>query len=154
MTQPAWDLGALPWSRGMRAPGSGHMPIATSSRETIEASERVLKELMERRLDAWDLLVIYLDGIQFGSHHVLAAIGVDEDGKKHVLGVREGASENAVVTTALLEGLVERGLDQSRRRLFVIDGSREPRGHHLQLRRGQLPPPPRNSVLTSARGSS
>ena len=40
------------------------------SRETVEASERVLKELMERRLDAWDLLVIYLDGIQMGSHHV------------------------------------------------------------------------------------
>ena len=73
------------------------------SRETVEASERVLKELMERRLDAWDLLVIYLDGIQMGSHHVLAAIGVDSDGKKHVLGVREGASENAEVTSALLE---------------------------------------------------
>ena len=75
------------------------------SRETVEASERVLKELMERRLDAWDLLVIYLDGIQMGSHHVLAAVGVDSDGKKHVLGVREGASENAEVTSALLEDL-------------------------------------------------
>ena len=74
------------------------------SREAIEASERVLKELMERRLDARDLLVIYLDGIQMGSHHVLAAVGVDSDGKKHVLGVREGASENAEVTGALLGG--------------------------------------------------
>ena len=94
------------------------------SRETVEASERVLMELMERRLDAWDLLVIYLDGIQMGSHHVLAAVGVDSDGKKHVLGVREGASENAEVTSALLEDLVERGLDPGRRRLFVIDGSK------------------------------
>ena len=94
------------------------------SRETVEASERVLKELMERRLDAWDLLVIYLDGIQMGSHHVLAAVGVDSDGKKHVLGVREGASENAEVTSALLEDLVERGLDPGRRRLFVINGSK------------------------------
>ena len=94
------------------------------SRETVEASERMLKELMERRLDAWDLLVIYLDGIQMGSHHVLAAVGVDSDGKKHVLGVREGASENAEVTSALLEDLVERGLDPGRRRLFVIDGSK------------------------------
>ena len=34
---------------------------------------------------------------------VLAAVGVDSDGKKHVLGVREGASENAEVTSALLE---------------------------------------------------
>ena len=65
--------------------------------------------------------MIYLDGIQIGSHHVLAAVGVDSDGKKHVLGVREGASENAEVTSALLEDLVERGLDPGRRRLFVID---------------------------------
>ena len=94
------------------------------SRETIEASERVLKDLMERRLDAWDLLVIYLDGIQFGAHHVLAAVGVDSEGKKHVLGMREGASENTEVTKALLEDLVARGLDPKRRRLFVIDGSK------------------------------
>ncbi len=94
------------------------------SRETIEASERVLKELMERRLDAWDLLVIYLDGIQFGAHHVLAAVGVDDDGKKHVLGMRQGASENGALTRALLEDLVERGLDPARRRLFVVDGAK------------------------------
>lgn len=94
------------------------------SRETIRASEHVLKELMERRLEGWDLLVIYLDGIQFGAHHVLAAVGVDTDGEKHVLGVREGASENTEVTRALLEDLVERGLDPARRRLFVIDGSK------------------------------
>ena len=67
------------------------------SRETTLASERVLEELMERRLDGWDLLVIYLDGIQFGDCHVLGAVGVDVEGKKHVLGVREGASENAEV---------------------------------------------------------
>ena len=94
------------------------------SRETIEASERVLRDLMERRLDAWDLLVIYLDGIQLGTHHVLAAVGVDDDGKKHVLGVRQGASENAELTRALLEDLVERGLDPGRRRLFVVDGAK------------------------------
>ena len=94
------------------------------SRETIEASERVLKELMERRLDAWDLLVVYLDGIQFGPYHVLAAVGVDTIGVNHVLGVREGASENTEVTKALLEDLVSRGLDPARRRLWVIDGSK------------------------------
>jgi putative transposase len=94
------------------------------SRQTIEASERVLTDLMERRLDAWDLLVIYVDGIQFGAQHVLAAVGVDTDGEKHVLGVRQGASENTEVTRALLSDLVERGLDPARRRLFVIDGSK------------------------------
>lgn len=94
------------------------------SRSTIEASERVLTDLMERRLDAWDLLVIYIDGIQFGAHHVLAVVGVDADGQKHVLGMRQGASENTEVVSALLSDLVERGLDPGRRRLFVIDGSK------------------------------
>ena len=93
------------------------------SRETTLASERVLEELMERRLDGWDLLVIYLDGIQFGDYHVLGAVGVDVEGKKHVLGVREGASENAEVARALLEDLVVRGVDTGRWRLFVLDGS-------------------------------
>ena len=94
------------------------------SREAIEASETVLRELMERRLEAWDLLIVYVDGIQFGTHHVLAAVGVDSEGRKHVLGLREGASENAEVATALLEDLVQRGLDPARRRLWVIDGSK------------------------------
>ena len=60
------------------------------SRDAIEASERVLAELMEQRLDAWDLLVVYLDGIQFGAYHVLAAVGVDTEGKKPVLGCPGG----------------------------------------------------------------
>ena len=94
------------------------------SRETIEAGARVLKELAERDFSELDILIVYLDGIQLGKHHILAAVGVDADGKKHVLGVRDGASENTIVTTALLEELVERGLRPDRRRLFVVDGSK------------------------------
>jgi len=94
------------------------------SREAIEASEQVLKELAERRFDDRDILLIYLDGLRFGRHHVLAAVGVDTQGNKHVLGLREGASENAVVVRGLLEDLVARGVRPGRRRLFVIDGSK------------------------------
>jgi len=94
------------------------------SREAIEASAQVLRELAERRFDELDLLLIYLDGLRFGKHHVLAAVGVDGQGKKHVLGLREGASENAVVVKELLEDLVARGIRPGRRRLFVIDGSK------------------------------
>ena len=93
------------------------------SREFVEASEKSLKELMERRFDDKDILVVYIDGIVFGGHHVIVAIGVDGEGHKHVLGLRDGASENATVCTALLEALVERGVKPDRRRLFVIDGS-------------------------------
>jgi len=94
------------------------------SREMIEASEKVLKELAERRFDDKDILIIYVDGLRFGSHHVLAAVGVDSEGNKHVLGLKEGASENAVVVTSLLEDLVARGIKPGRKRLFVIDGSK------------------------------
>ena len=43
---------------------------------------------------------------------------------RRILGVREGASENAVVALGLLESLVGRGLDPGRARLFVLDGSK------------------------------
>jgi putative transposase len=94
------------------------------SREFIEASEQTLKELCERRFDDKDILIVYIDGIQFGQVHVIAALGVDSQGYKHVLGLREGASENATVVKDLLADLVDRGLDPKRRRLFVIDGSK------------------------------
>jgi putative transposase len=58
---------------------------------------------------------------------VICAVGVDAKGHKHVLGLREGATEDAVVASALLEDVVARGLDPKRRRLFVIDGSKAPR---------------------------
>jgi putative transposase len=94
------------------------------SRETIEAGERLLKELAERDLSSLELLAIWIDGLQLGSHHVICAVGVDANGQKHVLGLREGATENAAVATALLEELIRRGLDPARPRLFVIDGSK------------------------------
>ena len=94
------------------------------SREAMEASEQVLKELAERRFDDRDILLIYLDGLRFGRHHVLAAVGVDCRGNKHVLGLRQGASENTVVVQELLADLVARGIRPGRRRLFVIDGSK------------------------------
>ena len=94
------------------------------SRKFVEASEKSLKELIERRFDGKEILIVYLDGIVFSAHHVIVAIGVDSEGYKHVLGLRDGASENATVCTALLEDLVERGVKPDRRRLFVIDGSK------------------------------
>jgi putative transposase len=94
------------------------------SREALEASEEELKRLCERRLDELELLILYLDGVIFGEHHVLVAVGVDEEGKKHVLGIAEGASENQAVAKGLLEDVVQRGVRTDRKYLFVIDGSK------------------------------
>ena len=100
--------------------------VAKSSvrREFIDASEEALRQLAQRRFDDQDILIVYLDGLIFGEHHVIAAIGVDRQGGKHVPGLVEGASENAAACKALLEDLVARGVKPGRRRLFVIDGSK------------------------------
>jgi putative transposase len=94
------------------------------SRETIEASEAALKQLLERRFDELELLIIYIDGMHFGEQCVLAAVGVDVEGRKHVLALREGATENAAAAKDLLQHLVEHGVDPAHRRLFIIDGSK------------------------------
>lgn len=94
------------------------------SRENIEAGERLLQALAERDFSQHDLLIIYIDGMRFGDYLVVAAVGVDVSGQKHVLALREGATENAEVAKSLLEELVARGVKPGRRRLFVIDGAK------------------------------
>jgi transposase-like protein len=94
------------------------------SRENIDAGERLLQELAERDFSQHDLLILYIDGMRFGDYLVVAAVGVDAQGNKHVLAIREGATENAEVVKALLEELVARGVKPGRRRLFVIDGAK------------------------------
>jgi transposase-like protein len=94
------------------------------SREAIEASAAQLATLLERRWDDVDLLVIYIDGQQHGDHHVISAVGVDSSGHKHVLGIQEGATENAAAAKALLVHLREHGVDTEKKYLFVIDGAK------------------------------
>ena len=94
------------------------------SREFVEAGSQEFQAFCERDFADKEILVIYLDGIRFGQFHVIAVLGVDSDGYKHVLGIREGASENSVVVKDLLHDLIERGIDPQRKRLFVIDGSK------------------------------
>ena len=99
-------------------------PKSQVSREFIDAGQRMLQSLAGKDLSELDILVVYIDGLQFGKYHVICAMGVDSSGHKHVLGLREGATENAEVAIALLEDLAGRGLDAFTRRLFVIDGSK------------------------------
>ena len=94
------------------------------SRQFVEASEAEVEALLARRFDEVKLLVIYIDGIGFGDHTVIGAVGVDAEGHKHVLGLRDGATENATLVKELLEDLVARGVDPNQKRLFVIDGSK------------------------------
>ena len=94
------------------------------SREFVEASAEALQTLSERRFDETELLILYIDGVQAGGHHVMVAVGVDRQGYKHMLGLADGATENAVVVKGLLEDLVARGVTPERPYLFIIDGSK------------------------------
>ena len=94
------------------------------SRQIAEASEAEVEALLSRRFDDVKLLIIYIDGLIFGEYTMMGVVGVDTQGHKHVLGIREGATENAAVVTALLEDVVARGIDPQRKMLFVIDGSK------------------------------
>jgi putative transposase len=94
------------------------------SERFVYGTERKLGELMSRELGRLKLAALMIDGVHFGEHVVLAAVGVDERGGKHVLGLREGATENTAAVKALLADLVERGLDTNHSLLIVIDGAK------------------------------
>ncbi len=94
------------------------------SRAFSMASAKKVSELRERRLDDVRFPVIFIDGIGWADTTMVVALGISEDGSKRVLGFREGATENGEVCKALLEELVERGLDTGQATLFVIDGGK------------------------------
>ena len=94
------------------------------SRRFVALTEQQLAEWMAQPLEELDLMLVMIDGIHFRDHCILVALGVDSDGKKHALGIREGSTENAAVVRALLSDLVARGLPTDRALVFVIDGSK------------------------------
>jgi transposase-like protein len=94
------------------------------SERLVVGTERRRAELMQRDLSGLKLVALLIDGVHFAEHVVLAAVGIDVDGAKHPLGLREGATENTAACKALLEDLIERGLNPSRAILVVIDGAK------------------------------
>ena len=95
---------------------------------------------------------------------------MDAEGHKHVLGIQEGATENAAAVQDLLEGLVRRGVQPAQKRLFVIDGSKalraairavfgaeQPvqrcRAHKLRNVLDRLPEPERDQVRAAMRAA-
>jgi transposase-like protein len=94
------------------------------SRHFVKDSAQALAQLMSRDFQDTDLVAIYVDGIIVAKHHIIAAVGVDATGVKHMLGIVSGSSENAKVVKDLLESLAERGIDMNVDRLWVIDGSK------------------------------
>src|SRR5262249_26973045 len=94
------------------------------SRRFVMITQAQMRELFEKDLSKIDLVVVLIDGVHVEDHVLLVALGVDSTGAKHVLGVREGATEIATTCAELLCDLRDRGMSTSDPKLFVIDGSR------------------------------
>ncbi|MGH9645729.1 MAG: IS256 family transposase [Bryobacteraceae bacterium] len=94
------------------------------SEHFIESSRAKLKEMMERPLDKMRLCALLIDATPFAGQQMVAVLGISQDGRKTILGIRQGATENATVVGELLSDLVNRGLDFSQPRLYILDGGK------------------------------
>jgi transposase-like protein len=94
------------------------------SEHFIKASREKLQAMMERRLDKTRLCALLIDATPFEGQQMVAALGIAQDGRKMILGIRQGATENATVVGELLGDLVSRGLDFTEPRLYVLDGGK------------------------------
>ena len=123
-------LSSRRYARGLEPAGTAAEEAASAtgksavSRRFVAATETALAELMSKRLDDLDLVAFMVDGVHFGEHTCVVALGIGIDGTKHPLGVEEGSTENAAVVTDLITGLRERGLDTTRPILAVLDGAK------------------------------
>src|SRR5258708_22491160 len=89
------------------------------SEHFIEASRAKLKDMMESRLDKTRFCALLIDATPFEGQQMVAALGIGQDGRKMILGIRQGATENATVVGELLGDLVSRGLDFTEPRLYT-----------------------------------
>jgi putative transposase len=115
---------------GLEPVGTRTAQAATStsksavSRRFVAATETALAQLLAADLSGLDLVAFMVDGVHFGEHCCVVALGIDLDGTKHPLALVEGSTENATLVTDLIVGLRERGLDVTKPILAVLDGSK------------------------------
>jgi transposase-like protein len=132
MNQMLINVSTRRFRRSVRLP-DGDVAVVTGdgtsksavSRKFVALSSAKLQEWLATDLSTLDLLAIQIDGLHIHEDLILvAAVGIDAMGEKHPLGLVEGATENAATVQALLDNLVERGLDPAVVRLFIIDGAK------------------------------
>ena len=113
------SLDALPADNKARA-----LKKSSVSRRFVARTKAALEEWQSQPLDKLDIVALLVDGIGFGEHTLVVAMGIDSTGQKFPLGLREGSTENAILCKALLADLVARGLPADQSTLFVIDGGK------------------------------
>ena len=130
LTETVWEklmlgLSTRKYGRAVREFAEAYgLEKSTISEHFIEASRAKLKDMMERRLDKMRLCALLIDATPFAGQQMVAALGISQDGRKTILGIRQVATENATVVGELLGDLMNRGLDLTEPRLYVLDGGK------------------------------
>ena len=123
LSSRAYPVGLEPV--GTKVEGSARSTSKSAvSRRFVAATQTALDELLTADLSGLDLVALMIDGVHFGEHLCVVALGISIDGTKHPLGLVEGSTENTAVVTDLLTGLRERGLDTTRPMFVGIDGGK------------------------------
>jgi putative transposase len=118
-----YGLGLEPVGTQVEQAASGTSKSAVS-RRFVAMTHTALAELLAADLGGLDLVCLMVDGIHFGEHCCVVALGISIDGTKHPLALVEGSTENATLARDLLVGLRERGLEVTRPILCVLDGAK------------------------------
>jgi putative transposase len=121
-----YGLGLEPVGTQVEQAASGTSKSAVS-RRFVAMTHTALAELLAADLSTLDLVCLMVDGVHFGEHCCVVALGISIDGTKHPLALVEGSTENATLARELQVGLRERGLDTTRPILCVLDGAKAQR---------------------------
>ena len=117
--QYARSLDPLPTTMVSR----GTSKSAVSRRFVVKTAAQ-LAAWRSTALDGIDLVALLIDGVHIGEHCSIVALGIDDTGRKHALGLWDGSTENATVSQSLLADLQSRGLRTDRSLLVILDGSK------------------------------
>lgn len=93
------------------------------SRRFISGMDEAMAQFFARPIEG-SMPIMMLDGMGLGDMTIVAAMGIDAEGHKHILGLTEGGTENSEVVSGLLSDLISRGLDAQEPRLYVLDGGK------------------------------
>jgi transposase-like protein len=104
--------------------GSTGLKKSSVSKAFKKGSKQQLEKINGRDLSRHHWVSMMIDAVHIGGYAVVVALGIDDKGKKHILGLKQGATEDWEVVRDLFRNLVDRGFKTHHALLFVIDGAK------------------------------
>ncbi len=92
------------------------------SQHIVAATAKKLEEFKGRDLSGFQLFAIFIDTIRRAGSAFMVCLGIDLSGTKQVLDFWEGATENSEVCRDLFADLERRGLQISKKIIWITDG--------------------------------